>query len=297
MEVRLRVKVIKQIIKYLGGTFFPYKIISGKPVWVTSEMTFADKVKDYIDQLSEIPSEMATQTLNELASDKQLLPWKNYLEYVYQHQMVTRREAEFKYCDLKNVLGTLENKKPSNPADLAALTNNYLNEIQENILNSNTSDWRQFWNVDTRGRPSNPRPEDICRDNLLSDMKPKLQRYGIDGQPEGTYVNDKRSDVRVSYSQFNIPIEIKRSCHTDLWTSIQSQLIDKYTRDPGSEGYGIYVVFWFGHSVSCKPQISPEGTRPSGPDELREQLINSLTSEHRNKIKVCVIDVSNQKTT
>ena len=141
----------------------------------------------------------------------------------------------------------------------------------------------------------NPRPEDICRENLLSDLNDKLKRHDIDGQPEGTYVNDKQSDIRVSYPPFNVPIEIKRSCHRDLWTSIQSQLINKYTRDPGSKGYGIYLVFWFGESESCKPQISPNGTKPLGPDELREQLTNSLTSEQRNKIKVCVIDLSKPK--
>jgi len=297
LEVRLRVEVIKLIIKHLGSSFFPYQLISGKAVFVSREMTIADIVKDYINQLSIIPSEKATQALKELVSDKQLLRWNSYLEPAYQNQMVTRREAEFKYCNLENVLGTIENKKTSNSADLVALTFEFLNEIAENIHNSSTSDWRQFWNVDKHGKPENPRPEDTCRDNLLSDLKPKLQKHDIDGQPEGTYVNDKRSDIRVSYTPYNIPIEIKRSCHRDLWTSIQSQLINKYTRDPGSEGYGIYLVFWFGESESCKPQISPKGTRPLGPDELREQLIDSLTSEQKNKIKVCVIDVSNQKIT
>ncbi len=296
MDVGLRVKVIKLIIKHLGGSFFPYRYISGKAVWVTRKMTIADIVKDYINQLSTIPSEKATQALKELVSDKQLLRWNSYLEPAYQNQMVTRREAEFKYCNLENVLETLENKKPSNPADLTALTYDYLNEIGNNIHNSSSSDWKQYW-VDSHGSPQKPLQENLCRDNLLSDLNYKLQPLEIDGQPEGTYANDKRSDIRISYPPFNVPIEIKRSCHRDLWTSIQSQLINKYTRDPGSEGYGIYLVFWFGESKSCKPQISPNGTKPLGPDELREQLTNSLTSEQRNKIKVCVIDVSNQKIT
>ncbi len=294
LEDRSRVEVIKQIIKHLGGSFCPYKIIPGKPVSVTSEMTFTKIVKDYINQLSNIPSAKATHTITELASDNQLRGWKNDLEHAYQNHMVSRREADFKYSNLDNVLQTLGNKRPSNPADLAALTFDYLNEIRDKIHDSNTTDWKQYWNVDKHGRPENPRPEDTCRDNLLSDLKLKLQQYDIEAQPEGTYVNDKRSDIRVSYSWFNVPIEIKRSCHRELWTSIQSQLIAKYTRDPDLEGYGIYVVFWFGDSQSCKPQISPNGTRPSGPDVLREQLRNSLTLEQRNKIQVCVLDVSNQ---
>ncbi len=296
-DVGLRVKVIKLIIKHLGGSFFPYQLqlVSGKAGFVTREMTIADIVKDYVNQLSKISSEKATHALKELVSDKQLIRWKNYLEDAYQQQVVTRREAEFKYCNLKNVLGTLENKKPSNPAELAVLTYDFLNEIKNNIRNSNTSDWRKYWNVDNSGGANEPCPENICRDRLLYDLNNKLQSLGIDGQPEGTYANDKRSDIRISFPPFNVPIEIKRSCHRNLWTSIQSQLITKYTRDPHSEGYGIYVVFWFGESESCKPQISPKGIRPSSPDELHQQLVNSLTSVQKNKIKVCVIDVSNQK--
>ena len=70
-DVGLRVKVIKLIIKHLGGSFFPYRYISGKAVRVTRKMTIADIVKDYINQLSTIPSEKATQALKELVSDKQ----------------------------------------------------------------------------------------------------------------------------------------------------------------------------------------------------------------------------------
>ena len=71
---------------------------------------------------------------------------------------------------------------------------------------------------------------------LLSDLQKRIERVGIDAQPEGVYAEDKRSDIRVSFDGFNVPVEIKRSCHNDLWTAVHAQLIAKYTRDPGAGG-------------------------------------------------------------
>ena len=71
----------------------------------------------------------------------------------------------------------------------------------------------------------------------------------------------KRSDIRVSHGGFNVPVEIKKSSHRDLWRAIRNQLIAKYTRDPGAAGYGIYLVFWFGNEPEpC--QMPESGPRP-----------------------------------
>ena len=74
---------------------------------------------------------------------------------------------------------------------------------------------------------------------------------------EGSYKDDKRADIRLSVPGFNIPIEIKRSCHDDWWSSIRTQLIAEYTRDPDTDGYGIYLVFWFGEAEGCKTCVGP----------------------------------------
>ena len=291
----LKVRIFSQIIKLLGSSFSPYAASPpGKIVSVTRAMDKADSVKDYINQLYQIPSLEATEALEKLVEDKQLNHWKKHLEHAYQRQKVNRREAEFKYFSVEDIHETLENKNPSNPADLSALTNYYLNEIGENIRNSSSSNWKQYWNEDSYGRPTKPKHENSCRNNLLSALEYKLPE-GIACQREATHSNDKRSDIRISFSKFNVPIEVKRSCHRSIWTSIESQLIAKYTKNRGSDGYGIYVVFWFGNTEDCKPQVSRMRTRPSSPEELEEQLINSLTPEQKRKIQVCVIDVSNQK--
>ena len=114
---------------------------------------------------------------------------------------------------------------------------------------------------------------------------------GIDAQPEGVYAEDKRSDIRVSFAAFNVPVEIKRSCHPDVWTAVRSQLIAKYTRDPGAAGHGIYLVLWFGDTEECRPKKYEEWT-PETAEDVRLRIQESLDDQEERLISVCVVDVS-----
>ncbi|QQV79254.1 hypothetical protein H5J25_19590 (plasmid) [Sphingomonas aliaeris] len=42
-----------------------------------------------------------------------------------------------------------------------------------------------------------------------------------------------------------VPIEAKRHWNAELWTAVEDQLVP-YCRSAGSNGHGIYLVFWFG---------------------------------------------------
>ena len=66
------------------------------------------------------------------------------------------------------------------------------------------------------------------------------------------------------------------------------QLIPKYVRDPGADGYGIYLVFWFG-GQGMRP--SPDGgNKPRSAQELEERLRQTLSPEESRRILICVID-------
>ena len=88
---------------------------------------------------------------------------------------------------------------------------------------------------------------------------------------------------------FNVPVEVKKSTHRDLWSAARNQLIAKYTSDPATRGYGVYLVFWLGES-DCQP--APSGPRPSTAEELRRRLQATLTDHEARKISICVVDVS-----
>ena len=93
------------------------------------------------------------------------------------------------------------------------------------------------------------------------------------------------------YGGFNVPVEIKRSDHPDLWTAIGNQLVGKYARDPGAEGFGIYLVLWFGPDSRRKP-TALEGRAPSDASELESRLTEHVPDSERSRISVCVMDVS-----
>ena len=186
----------------------------------------------------------------------------------------------------------MNNRSPANAGDLAALTVDVLRDLADRIRNGNTNDYLQYWNKGSGGQADFPKHEDECRNALLSDLQQRLGPLDIDAQPEGRYADNKRADIRVAFGGaegFQVPIEIKKNSHANLWRAIHQQLIAKYTRDPLARGFGIYLVFWFGADMT---QPSASGPMPRTAGELEERLRSTLTFDENRKISICVIDVS-----
>lgn len=289
---KLDVPALVLLVQSLGSSYRPSSLMTGVGAFiVTQEMEAAELVQVLVDRLSAIPSPDASEALEDLSTNDALRPWRERLRNAKARQREVCREANFRHAEVGQVLQTLDNLQPANSGDLAALTLDTLSSLADEIRDGNTSDWRQYWSTKT-GKPEH---EDLCRDRLLSDLKHRLAPLAIDGQPEGRYADDKRADVRLSFQNsdtaFNVPVEIKKSTHRDLWSSIHDQLIAKYTRDPGADGNGIYLVFWYGPEECTRP---PSGQRPSNAKELRRRLLETLTTEQSRKIAICVIDVSAQ---
>ena len=288
------VPALRLLIRLIGTSCRPYSPgdESDEGVMVTPEMNAAHRVRDCMEQLASIPTQGASRALEALSSDADLRPWRSLLMDAAYRQEAARREVEFAYGDVAQVLETLIGGAPANVADLAALVLEHLDQIARTIRDGNTSDWKQYWNVDRHGRPASPRPEDVCRDALLSDLRTRLIPLGIDVQPEGRYANDRRADMRASCAGFNVPVEIKRSCHRDLWSAVRSQLIARYTVDPETLGHGIYLVLWFADTGHCRPTPSETGSPVLSSSELEDRLVSTLSTDDRRKIGICVIDVS-----
>ena len=248
-------------------------------------------VSNLLGELGSNPLPEVSETLERLSAEWALKPWLTNVTEARGLHVRKRREHEFRHCDILQVTKTLANEDPANAGDLAGLLLDVLEALSKTIRDSSTSDWRQYWNVDSHNKPTSPKPENACRDALLSDLRNRVEHLGIDAQPEGVYAEDKRSDIRASVGGFNVPVEIKRSCHSHLWTAIESQLIAKYTRDLGTRGYGIYVVFWFGDTEGCRP-TKHSGWTPPNAAALKLKIVETLSEQKRHMISVCVIDVS-----
>ena len=294
LRCRQSVPAFRVLIRLIGSSCGPYLPggDSDEGGIVTPEMNAAFRVRGLIEQLAAIATEDASRALEALLSDNDLRPWHSLLMDAAYRQGVLRREAEFAYGDIAQVAATLDCGAPANVADLAALTLEHLHQVARNIRDGNTSDWRQYWNVDRHNRPLTPRPEAACRDALLSDLRSRLPQLGIDAEPEALCAEDKRADIRVSFGQHKVPVEIKRSCNRSLWSAIRSQLIARYIRDPGTGGHGIYLVFWFGDTESCRPTPPITGLPPVNAQQLKHRLTSTLLAEEQIKIRVCVVDVA-----
>ena len=229
----------------------------------------------------------AVNSLERFAADHTLGEWRPSLAAARDRQRVLRRDAAYRHPTVEQTCRTLSGGTPANVADLAALLTDRFLELARRIRTGNTDDWRQYWN-EPRGQAPTPKHEDQCRDALLSDLRQHLPA-GVDAQPEGQYANDKRADIRVACQDFEVPVEIKKNRHPDLWSAAKNQLVAQYVTAPATSGYGVYLVFWFGRDRMPPP---PVGAPPSGPDELKIRLEAVLSDADLRKIAAVVIDVS-----
>jgi hypothetical protein len=85
---------------------------------------------------------------------------------------------------------------------------------------------------------------------------------------------------------------LKRDYHADVWTAAGEQL-ERYTRDPEAQGFGVYGVFWFGDKRGHRLPSPPGGlARPSWAAELEKMLKDRMPLERKSRIAVAVFDVS-----
>ena len=290
--IGVRTSVIKLFISLLGVWCRPEDRLVGG--WVTPAMEASRRVGGCIGELAIRSSREAGAALDALVSEPALSGWYTDLNQARDAQRVVRRDAVFRHPNIEQVCRTLKDGPPANAGDLAALVTDRLEEIGAQIRNGNTDDWRQYWNEDSHGRTTEPKPENSCRDALLSDLKQRLPE-DVDASPEGHYANDKRADIRVFCRGFQAPVEVKKDSHPKLWSALRDQLIAQYVRDPETDGYGIYLVLWFGQSGEvnrARMPPPPTGALPRSTGELKERLEATLTRDEKRKIAVCVIDVS-----
>lgn len=260
---------------------------------VTRAMNEGDYVSSLLKRLSENPDAESAQVIEHLLSLPQLSTWHDSLRTARQTQQISRREALFQHPSAAGVALTLNNLKPANAADLAALAMDHLNKLSGEMRASNTDSYKRFWNVDGHNRLVSPKPENSCRDYLVERLRALLSPLDVDVQPETHEANDKRADMGLSChsngSAFHLRIEIKLDHSPDLWRAIHEQLIPLYTLDPETQGRGIFLVLWFGDKNMPAP---PSGKKPKTAIELAARLAETLTPQEQKLIDVFVLDVS-----
>ena len=256
---------------------------------VTLEMEVSDLIRGLIGQLGSEPGDEAQRALEELVENARLEVWLPHLKWALEEQRIIHRDASYRHPSIEQVQHTLNDGPPASPVDLKALLEHRLSDIGAELRGGSTDPWRQFWNEEQH-RLTGSKPENSCRDALLTYLKPRLPD-GVGVTREGSHAADTRSDIQIFYGEFHVPVEIKKDSHPDLWTAMRGQLIAKYTIEPATEGYGIYLVLWFGEPD--KPVTRHrDGIRPKTAGELQRLLEQDLTRTEANKIAVVVLDVT-----
>ena len=285
------IPTLRTLVSVIGRHFPPREWRGGEVVSIGPAGEMSDLVGRWIDELGAQAVEEAGAALDALIADERMSAWHDSLEFVRDKQHRLRRDASYSPLSVTEVLDLLRNGPPANVADLHALLCDHLRDLGRDVRGNNADLWRQFWADDHKSPPERAKHENSCRDALLEMMRNRLPER-VDAQPEGHYAADRRADIRVSFSNFNIPVEIKKNSHKDLWTAIEEQLIAKYTSDPDTGGYGIYLVLWFGSDIDGYRGHPTHGDRPETPDELERLLNESLSHEQRRRISVVVLDVT-----
>lgn len=214
-----------------------------------------------------------------------------------QNQIQRRREVEYISPAWTEVRATLQDQKPANAADLHALLCDRIEAVAKEIRHGNTDNWKLFWNENSRGAVDDPKSENSGTDVMITLLKPHLQSLDVSLQPEMHMAQDKRADIGAMYAgRMKILIEVKRNYHTEVWTAAENQLQKLYTPDPDSDGYGIFLVFWFGGIYISRMPLHPvKGKRPGSAVEMAQWLSEDITDEARSRIKCFVIDISSSK--
>lgn len=254
---------------------------------VTTAMNRGSHIERFINKLAGDTTELAEEELTRLLTLPALAQLRHRLKSALYNQRQRRREQQFRFHALPEVIQVLTNHSPANSKDLAALTLDFIDEFNLSLRTDNVDRFKEFWD----GNGTEPRHENLCRNTLMDRLRQKMEVHNVYCQREASHALEKRADIELSFNaRFTLPIEIKRDTNKDLWAGLRSQLVQQYANSPTSSGYGIYLVFWFGSPEKVKR--APNGIRPNSPAEMKEMLEATLSKEERKRISVRVIDVS-----
>lgn len=252
----------------------------------------AEYVRNLLDALSSNASLESTDSLSRLEADASLEFHRPEIQHALANQRARRREIEFDRPNWPRTVHALDNKHPATISDLHAVLVDHIHDLSQRIRTENTDIYRMFWNVDGHQQLLTPRPEEVCRDDLITLLRQRLAPLGISLEPEGHMAGDRRADISAAMPGKKILCEIKRDYHRDVWTAPDGQLERFYTHDPEARGFGIYIVLWFGDRRPYPIPLPPNGRRPESAADMESMLRKHLRVEIAVRIAVIVLDVT-----
>jgi hypothetical protein len=254
-----------------------------------------------ISQLAHQLSDAAQEQLQHLCQDPRLQAWQEPLIRAAMEQKQRLSEYRFSQLSPADIAGSLNQKKPANPADLRAVALYALAQLQKKIANNPTNLINRFWTVDSNGRRPLPshRPEPECRNVLADELEAMLKGIGITVLPESQHGAQNQCDIALHVAidhgqEMLLPIEVKGDWNRDLWTAPEKQLAAKYASDLRCTSLGIYLVLWLGKN---RGEAEKNFNRPNQKFETVEAFKKAMEKAMRDtpateKLTLVVLDIS-----
>jgi hypothetical protein len=241
-------------------------------------------INNAITRLGSIATQESATVLDQLSALAGL-GYGELVRHVSAQQRQLRRDTVYAPATLAEVTTVLTAGPPTTLEDLKAYVLDHLGALQAYVRGSDVGTRQMFY---SRGEPL---IENDCRDRLIDLLLPRMNDR-ILLMPEVQMPESKRVDIDVIRGRVGLPIEIKGQWHKHLWDAPAGQLDSLYARDWRADGYGVFLVLWFGEKVAKRLTASPDGVRPATPDVLKVMLEERIPPERRAKIAVFVLDLT-----
>lgn len=203
-------------------------------------------------------------------------------------QWQAKLEAEFQPANLDQVFDVVRVLPPRTTFDLQAITLDVLDRYQARLRGDDVGRVKLFYG------PDGPLDENTCRDRLAMQLADQMP-FGIELVPERQMPEGRRADLVVALGGLQLPIEAKGQWNRQLWTAADQQLDAFYGKDWRAQGFGIYLVFWFGAAMP-RPRHLQAPPAPMAPpataEALKQALVERIPAARRGAIEVVVLDVS-----
>jgi len=263
----------------------------GSTMGDTNPWDATDYISNIINRLGDDISDRSIELLARLVTIED--GYQDRIMSAHAEQQRKRAEQDYAPISAPEIQTILQDGLPHSLSDLQHHVLKLLKKVEDQVGSNDTDSWRGLF--DHNGVPHE---EERCRDHLVDLLRQHDQR--IDFAPEGHVGEDREIDIDCKLPGMRLPVEIKGQWHPKLWTEADCQLGDQQAVDHLAQGYGIYLVLWFGNKKLPKNktlQNPPVGLRvetPKTPEQLQAELSKNLSDARRGRIQIKVLDLTHE---
>lgn len=282
VSIRLAAWLVKNFRETFPVVGRPERVTAGD----TNPWDGTEVIRRLIDQIGTDPTPEAEAMLGDLAVVRD--GYRDRILAVMAELRRTRAELLRVAISPAMLSAILSDGPPVSLPDLQGKVLRLLEKVEALARYNDTDSWVTFFKDDRK----TPLAEEQCRDRIIDYLRALEGK--IKFTPEKHLGGDREGDIACEYGAWHLPIEVKGQWHNDLWSAADAQLAAQQASDHLAQGYGIFLVLWFG--PNGKPLKGPprgSGVKPPKTTvELEAALSRHSPAVQSGKIRVKVIDLS-----